>query len=62
MRQSLPAWNAIKSVTPLRLCVAASLAFPGGSMTASDLWRGSARGKLIIERITAAFFGKLGQS
>jgi hypothetical protein len=31
--------------------VAASLAFPDGSMTASGLRRESARGRLIIERI-----------
>jgi hypothetical protein len=62
MRQSLPAWNAIKPDTPLRLGVPASLAIPGGGMTAFRLKRESARGNLIIECITAAVFGKLGQS
>ena len=42
----------IASDTPLRLAVAAALAFPDGSMTASGLRREGARGKLIIERIT----------
>ena len=36
---------------PLRLSVAAAVAFPDGSMTASGLRRESARGRLIIERI-----------
>jgi hypothetical protein len=36
---------------PLRLAVAASLAFPDGSMTASGLRREAARGRLVIERI-----------
>jgi hypothetical protein len=37
--------------TPLRLGVAAAIAFPDGSMTAAGLRRESARGRLIIERI-----------
>src|SRR5581483_8948345 len=37
--------------TPLRLDVAAKLAFPGGSMSASGLRREAARGRLVIERI-----------
>ncbi|MCW2229340.1 hypothetical protein [Bradyrhizobium elkanii] len=36
---------------PLRLSVAAAVAFPDGSMTASGLRRENARGRLIIERI-----------
>jgi len=36
---------------PLRLAVAAALAFPDGSMTASGLRREYARGRLVIERI-----------
>src|SRR5262249_11788667 len=36
---------------PLRLAVAAALAFPDGSMTASGLRREAARGRLAIERI-----------
>ena len=37
--------------TPLRLDVAARVAFPGGGMTASGLRREAARGRLQIERI-----------
>ena len=36
---------------PLRLAVAAALAFPDGSMTASELRREAARGRLVVERI-----------
>ncbi len=36
--------------TPLRLAVAAALAYPDGSMTASGLRREAARGRLVIER------------
>ena len=37
--------------TPLRLRIAAALAFPDGSMTASGLRREAARRRLVIERI-----------
>src|SRR5215470_10734343 len=36
---------------PLRLAVAAVLAFPDGSMSASGLRREAARGRLVVERI-----------
>jgi hypothetical protein len=36
---------------PLRLAVAAKVAFPDGSMTASGLRREADRGRLVIERI-----------
>jgi hypothetical protein len=36
--------------TPLRLAVAAAIAYPDGSMTASGLRREHRRGRLIIER------------
>jgi hypothetical protein len=41
----------VKPDTPLRLHVAAALAFPDGSMTASGLRREAARARLVIERI-----------
>src|SRR5215813_3822453 len=41
----------IKPDTPLRLAVAAKMAFPDGSITASALRRESLRGRLVIERI-----------
>src|ERR1700736_1777180 len=51
MRHSIPARDEIKPDTPLRLGIAAALAFPDGSMTASGLRRECARGRLVIERI-----------
>ena len=36
---------------PLRLAVAAKVAFPDGSMTASGLRREAKRGRLVVERI-----------
>ena len=47
----LPPRHEIGPDTPLRLGVAAALAFPDGSMTASGLRREGARGRLVIERI-----------
>jgi hypothetical protein len=51
--------GAIKVDTPLRLSVAAALAFPDGSMTASGLRREAARGRLVIERIAGKDFTTL---
>lgn len=45
--------------TPLRLHVAARLAFPDGNMTASDLRREAARGRLTIETISDKEFTTL---
>jgi hypothetical protein len=45
--------------TPLRLDVAARIAFPGGAMTASGLRREAARGRLTIERIAGKHFTTL---
>src|SRR5580692_12706748 len=50
-RSRLPSREEIGPDTPLRLGVAAALAFPDGSMTASGLRREGARGRLVIERI-----------
>jgi hypothetical protein len=46
---------------PLRLAVAAKLAFPDGSMTASGLRREAARGRLRIERIANKDFVTLAE-
>jgi hypothetical protein len=46
---------------PLRLSVAAKLAFPDGSMTASGLRREAARGRLRIERIANKDFVTLAE-
>lgn len=47
----LPSRGEITPATPLRLGVAAAIAFPDGSLTASGLRRESARGRLVVERI-----------
>jgi len=44
---------------PIRLSVAAKLAFPDGTMTASGLRREAARGRLIVERIAGKDFTTL---
>jgi|ERR1043166_3801980 hypothetical protein len=51
MRSKMPLPNEVSLDTPLRLSVAAALAFPDGSMTPSGLRREIVRGRLVIERI-----------
>jgi hypothetical protein len=53
MRRKLtfPERASIADDTPLRLDVAAALAFPDGSMAASGLRREASKGRLAIERI-----------
>ena len=46
---------------PLRLSIAAKLAFPDGSMTVSGLRREAARGRLRIERIAGKDFTTLNE-
>jgi hypothetical protein len=48
---TLPPHDEIKPNTPLRLEVAAALAFPDSSMTAFGLRRDGARGRLVMERV-----------
>src|SRR6478752_10615440 len=48
---TLPQRADIADDTPLRLDVAAALAYPDGSMTASGLRREAAKGRLAIERV-----------
>lgn len=43
--------SQINEASPLRLSIAATLAFPDGSMSASGLRREALRGNLVIERI-----------
>jgi hypothetical protein len=50
-KAALPNTDKILPDTPLRLSVAAAIAFPDGSMTASGLRREAGRGNLIIERL-----------
>src|SRR6478735_48793 len=51
MASKYPPREDIGHDQPLRLAVAAVLAFPDGSMTASGLRREAKRGRLVIERI-----------
>src|SRR5690242_20253126 len=60
-RIALPPREQIEPNTPLRLTVAAALAFPDGSMTASGLRREAARGRLRIERIANKDFVTLAE-
>jgi hypothetical protein len=50
MRGTIPSRDQVGHETPLRLGVAAALAFPDGTMTASGLRREAARGRLIGAR------------
>jgi hypothetical protein len=50
-RHHMPARSEIGDDTPLRLAVAAALAFPDGSMTASGLRAEHRRGRLVMMRI-----------
>jgi hypothetical protein len=60
MSPVIPNREEIGPDTPLRLDVAAHVAFPGGGMTASGLRREAARGRLTIERIAGKDFTTLG--
>jgi hypothetical protein len=51
-RTTRPLPEEIKQDTPLRLSVAAALAFPDSSMTASGLRHEGAGGRLVVERVT----------
>jgi hypothetical protein len=57
---NLPALDQIAEDTPLRLNIAAALAYPDGSMTASGLRREAARGRLVIERTAGKDYTTLG--
>jgi hypothetical protein len=57
---SLPPLHEIADDTPLRLNIAAALAYPDGSMTASGLRREAARGRLAIERTAGKDYTTLG--
>ena len=51
MATKYPSREDIGDDQPLRLAVAAALAFPDGSITASGLRREAGRGRLVVERI-----------
>ena len=56
---SIPSTEQVTPDTPLRLGIAAALAFPDGSMTAAGLRREGARCRLVIERIAGKDFTTL---
>src|SRR3984893_12317958 len=56
---SIPSPEQVTPDTPLRLGIAAALAFPDGSMTAAGLRREAARGRLTIERIAGKDYSTL---
>ncbi len=49
-RASVPSADLITQDIPLRLEIAATLAYPDGSMTAAGLRKEAGRGRLVIER------------
>ena len=51
MRSRFPNPDQVKPDTPLRLEVAAALAYPDGSMTGSGLRKEAGKGRLVIERV-----------
>lgn len=51
MPRQAPTRDQVADTMPIRLSVAAELAFPDGSMGASGLRREAARGRLAVERI-----------
>lgn len=51
MSRPIPLPESVPDSAPIRLDVAAALAFPDGTMTAAGLRRESARGRLAINRI-----------
>jgi hypothetical protein len=57
--RTIPSPETITPDTPLRLDIAARLAFPPGGMTASGLRREASRGRLTIERIAGKLFTTL---
>lgn len=51
MTKRIPRLDEVTDTMPLRLSVAAALAFPDGSIGASGLRREAAKGRLAVERI-----------
>src|SRR5262245_27751870 len=56
----LPALSDVKLNDPLRLDVAAALAYPDGSMTASGLRKEADKGRLVVERTAGKDYTTLG--
>jgi hypothetical protein len=58
--RNLPRLDQIAEDAPLRLNIAAALAYPDGSMTVSGLRREAARGRLVVERTADKDYTTLG--
>jgi hypothetical protein len=58
--RNLPRLDQIAEDAPLRLNIAAALAYPDGSMTVSGLRREAARGRLVVERTAGKDYTTLG--
>jgi hypothetical protein len=56
----MPGKPQITDDTPLRLAVAAEMAFPGGGMTASSLRKEAEKGRVVIERVAGKDYTTLG--
>src|ERR1700730_2190809 len=56
----IPPPDQVSPDTPLRLGIAAALAFPDGSVTAAGLRREARRGRLVIERVAGKDYTTLG--
>jgi hypothetical protein len=56
---STPPPDKVTPDTPLRLSIAAAIAFPDGSMTGAGLRREADRGRLVIERVAGKDFTTL---
>src|SRR5579871_2341016 len=59
MRKPPPPLDTIKPDTPLRLHVAAALAFPDGSMTENSLRKATTQGRLMHERLQGKIYTTL---
>src|SRR5215813_327436 len=57
--RTLPPRDQIADNAPLRLDIAAALAYPDGSMTASGLRKEAGRGRLAIERVAGKHYTTL---
>jgi hypothetical protein len=57
--RKIPQREDLEPGAPLRLSIAAAIAFPDGTMTAAGLRREARRGRLVIERVAGKDFTTL---
>jgi hypothetical protein len=57
--RKIPQREDIEPDAPLRLSIAAAIAFPDGTMTVTGLRREASRGRLVIERVAGKDFTTL---